>query len=153
MRLRSASERYSRGDCGGFFQLGVFGNARLPQRGGQALGAHRLEQIVERVQLERVHGVAVVRGDEDDARRLLQAGEMARHLEAAHARHLDVEQEHLRAARRQQLDRLHAVARLAHHLRRQLRSDVFEQGLQALARRLLVVSDEYLELAHTGRTL
>ena len=83
---------------------------------GEALGAHRLQQVVERVQLERLDRVPVVRGDEDHA--------------PAHARGrarwrassspsmpgmLDVEQQHLRAARRQALERLEAVARLAGH--------------------------------------
>src|SRR5437879_11098444 len=85
------------------------GSRGFLQRGRESLGAHRLEQVVERVQLEGLDGVPVVRGDEDDARRLLERSEVARYLEPAHAGHLDVEQEHLRAARRNALDRLEAV--------------------------------------------
>jgi hypothetical protein len=40
--------------------------ARPTERFGEALSAERLQQIVDRVHLERAHGVAVVASDEDD---------------------------------------------------------------------------------------
>jgi hypothetical protein len=70
---------------------------------------------------------------------------MARHLQAAHSRHLDVEQHDLRLALRNELDRFHAVARFADHAGGHLGRDVAEQLLQPLAGRGLVVDDENLE--------
>ena len=124
------------------------GSRSFFQRGRESLGAHRLEQIVERVQLEGLDGMPVVRGDEDDARRLLERSEVARHLEPAHAGHLDVEQQDLRAARRNALHRLEAVACLADDVGRQLARDVVEQLLQPFARRRFVVGDEDAQRAH-----
>src|SRR5204863_6924955 len=114
----------------------------LLQRGGEALGAHRLQQIVERIQIERVDRMLVMRCDEDHRRRVLEAAEMTRELEAVHSGHADVEQQHLRVARGQSLERLEAVARLAGDLVRQVGRDVLQELAQALARRRFVVSYE-----------
>ena len=119
------------------------GGLRLFQRRGQALGAHRLHQVVERVQLERLDRMPVVRGDEDDDRRVLHAAQVTRHLDASHARHLDVEEQDLRAARGQALDHLQAVGRLARHAGGDLAAHVGEQLLQPVARRRLVVGNEH----------
>ena len=75
----------------------------------------------------------------------LEPSEVARRLEAAHAGHLDIEQNDLRLGGRDELNRLEAVARLAHDLGPHIRGDVTEQLLQALARRRLVVDDENLQ--------
>jgi hypothetical protein len=64
---------------------------------------------------------------------------------------VDVEQEHLRAARGHALHRLEPIARLAGEAGRHLGGDVAEQRLQPLARRLLVVGDEYADQAPSGR--
>src|SRR5207253_1316677 len=84
--------------------------------------------------------------------RLRVRSEVARYLEPAHAGHLDIEQEHLRAARRNALDRLEAVTCFADHLGRQLARDVLEQLLQPLARRRFVVGDEDAHCAHREAT-
>ncbi len=68
---------------------------------------------------------------------------MARQLDAAHARHLDVEQEHLRPAARQPIDDLEAVGRFPDHGRGQLSANVGQQFLQARPRRRLVIGDEH----------
>jgi len=96
--------------------------------------------------------VPVVRGDEDDARRLLERSEVARYLEPAHAGHLDVEQEHLRAARRNALDRLEAVTCFSDHLGRQLRCDIAQKLFEPLARGRFVVGDEDAHCAHREAT-
>jgi len=86
--------------------------------------------------------VLVVRGDEDYRRRRLERHHVARELHAVHAGHADVEQEHLRFAGRQALERLEAVARLAHDRVRHFGGDVLQELPHALARRGLVVNDE-----------
>ena len=84
----------------------------------------------------------VVRGDEHYRRRIVERAQMARELEPVHAGHADVEQQHLRAARRQLLQGLDAVGRFAGYHARHVGGDVLQQLLQPLARRALVVSDE-----------
>ncbi len=118
------------------------------QRRRQPLGAHRLEKIVERVELERLQRVALVGGHENHRRRLLERHEVARHFQAADTRHLDVQQKDLGAACRHGLERLQAVARLAHDFGRDIRGDVSQQLLHALARRRLVIGNEYAQRRH-----
>ena len=60
---------------------------------GEPFGAHRLEHVVDRVQLEGVDGVLLVRGHEDDRRWLLEPAEHLGQLQAAEPRHLDVEED------------------------------------------------------------
>jgi hypothetical protein len=50
----------------------------------------RLQQIIERMDLERPDRILVVRGDEDD-RRLMRVAQSSHHLESVEPRHLDVE--------------------------------------------------------------
>jgi hypothetical protein len=52
-------------------------------------GSERLDQVVECLQLDRGHGILAVRGREDDERLVCAALE---HLESAHPRQLDVEE-------------------------------------------------------------
>ena len=84
----------------------------------------------------------VVRGDEHHGRRVIEPGDMPRQLEAVHARHAYVEEQHLRAAPRQALERFHAVRRLARDDIGQLTRNVLQEFFQALAGRGLVVGDE-----------
>ena len=64
-----------------------------PHRLGQPLVAHRLEHVVDDVELEGVDGVPLVRGDEDDRRLRREAGEHPGEVEAAEARHLHVHED------------------------------------------------------------
>ena len=59
----------------------------------EPLGAERLQQVVDRVHLERAQRVLVVGGDEDDRQ---VAPEQLEHLEAVELRHLHVEQHQVR---------------------------------------------------------
>src|SRR3989304_5518349 len=68
MRLRSATDRYSRGALAALASLAFSGTSVFWGGRRKALGTHRLHQIVERIQIEGLHRVAVVRGDEDDGR-------------------------------------------------------------------------------------
>ncbi len=75
---------------------------------GQPPFAHRLEDVVDGLQLERVHCPVVVRGDEHDARRMPELREHLGEFDAVQSRHLDVAEdrvdrlavEHLQCARR-----------------------------------------------------
>ena len=57
----------------------------------EALAVERLEQVVDRVHVERAQRVAVVGGDEDDERHLVGADRVD-HVEAVGAGHLHVEE-------------------------------------------------------------
>ena len=60
---------------------------------GEPVGAHRLEHVVDRVQVEGLDGVLLVGGDEDDRRRGPEAAEHLGQLEPGQAGHLDVEED------------------------------------------------------------
>ena len=61
---------------------------RAPDRAVEPLGGDRLEDIVHRVEIERLDREAVVRGDEDDRRRLLEARQDTGQGEPVECRHL-----------------------------------------------------------------
>src|SRR5215207_2405067 len=107
---------------------------RLPE----PLVGERLQEVVERVHLERLERVGVVGGDEDDGRDALQL-DPREHAEAVHAGHLDVEEEEVGRPALDALDGLRAAAALAGHL------DVRVFGQQVpdrAAGQRLVVHDE-----------
>ena len=64
------------------------------ERGGDAHVVERLEQVVDRVDLEGAHGVGVVGGHEHGGRQRLGAQRL-QHLEAVDLRHLHVEEHQL----------------------------------------------------------
>ena len=121
------------------------GSERFLQRRREAHGAHRFQEVIERVQLEGLDGMLVVRSDEHHRGRALECAHVARKLEPIHAGHADVEQQHLGAARRQSLERFDAVGRLARHHARHVARDVLQELLQALARRAFIVGKEYAD--------
>jgi pimeloyl-ACP methyl ester carboxylesterase len=138
---RKVFARGSRGAREAFSRRRAGAGGLLESR-GKPRRAHRLEEIVERVELEGLDGMLVVRGDEDHGRRVLEIREMAREFEPVHARHADVEEQHLRAARRQPLEGFDAVACLTHYRARQFGGDILQELAQPLARGRLVVGDE-----------
>ena len=84
---------------------------RMADRLLEALAVERLEQVVDRVQLEGGDRVLVVGGGEDDGRpgdRRIGA-EGAQHLEAGHPRHVDVHQDERRRELADRLQRADAV--------------------------------------------
>ncbi len=92
-RERSVTDRKRRADAGSCVELRRRQRLQprhLLQRGKQPLHAHRLHQVVDRVHLERLQRVLVVRGREDHDRRLRQLQQVARELDAVHVRHVDV---------------------------------------------------------------
>ena len=99
----------------------------------------RLQQIVHRVHLERLDGMPVEGGDEDDVRRSAVLDEPVRHLEAVEAGHLDVEEQDVRRQALDDADRLEAVAGLRDHLDV---AHLLEHVTQLFPRELLVVDDD-----------
>jgi hypothetical protein len=91
-----------------------------------------------------------MRSHENDRRRVAQRGQVARDFQPAHARHLDVEQQHLGAGPGKALERFEPVCGLAHHARGKLRRDVGKQFRQTRSRRRLVIGDEDARLGHAG---
>jgi hypothetical protein len=67
--------------------------AHLDQRGGEALGTYRFEEVVNGADAVGRHRVAFVCGDEHDHRRLAERRQQGRELETIQPRHRDV-QEH-----------------------------------------------------------
>ena len=100
---------------------------------------HRLQQVVDRVHLERLDGVLIVRRDEDDVRRRVRLEHPPRDLEAGQPRHLDVEEHDVRLQAVDGRQRLDAVAGLADDLDA---ADLAEQVAQLVARELLVVHED-----------
>ena len=107
----------------------------------KALLGDRLEQIVERGDLERADRILVVRGHEDHRRHALRSDRVD-DREAVHPRHLHVEQHQVRRLLANDGDRLASVARFRYGLDAGLTA---EQQLQPLARERLVVHDENLQ--------
>ena len=73
--------------------------ARPLDRGVQPLARKGLHQVVDRVGLERLQGVAVEGGDEDDRREVLGL-DARQDAEAVEARHLHVEEHEVPASTR-----------------------------------------------------
>ena len=89
--------------------------SRLADRLGELLAAHGLQQVPDRLGLEGLEGVLVVCGREDHRGWLLEHGEMPRGLDPVHARHADVEQDHVGIELLTEPERLQPVGRFAHY--------------------------------------
>src|SRR5690606_17273196 len=113
---------------------------RVRERSLVRPAADRFQQIAHGPGLECLDRVLIVRRREDHGRRDLEAAEMPRGLDAAHARHLDVEQHDLRLEPRRLLDRLGARCACA---RDAPALELADEPLEALARRRLVVDDQH----------
>jgi hypothetical protein len=120
---------------------------RAIERGAESLAIEGLEQVVDRIELERVDRVLVVRGDENHQRHRV-APDLLDHLEAVDAPHLHVEKHEVGLERGDALHCLGAVATFAQHLDVTLQCAVV---LQRLARDGLVVDDQRAD--HGGGTV
>jgi hypothetical protein len=108
-----------------------------PQRRAEAVVVERLEQVVERVHLEGAQRVLVVGGDEHDDRHRARSDRL-HHVEAAHLRHVHVQEHDVGPRARHQLLGLRAGAGPDH-------GDLRIAGqveLHGLAGQRLVVDDE-----------
>ena len=61
----------------------------------EALSAHRLEEVVHRLEVEGLDGEVLMGGDEDDQREPGEAGQQPGDVEAGQSRHPDVEEQHV----------------------------------------------------------
>jgi hypothetical protein len=110
---------------------------RMVQGLPKTLAAERLEQVVDRVHLERAQGELVVGGGEDIVR--FGAGQFD-HLEAIELGHLDVEEHQFRLQLADGLDGLEAIRAFADDLDVGMRCQVLAQQP---ARQVFVVHDQY----------
>ena len=116
--------------------------AHAIDRGGEAVGAERLQQVVDGVHVEGADGVLIERGHEHDGH---VAADQLQHLEAVELRHLHVEDQQVRPQVRHGLHRFESVRALgddvdAGHARQVLA----DHG----ARQLLVVHDGHFQARH-----
>ena len=120
--------------------FGAFANPlRALDRLGETLLLDGLQDVIDRVHLEGLDRVLVVRGDENDRRRPLHAGEARDDLEAVEPRHLDIEEHDVGP---QLPDRFHGLVPLARFAGDLDAGDRAENALQVLARGRLVVDDK-----------
>src|SRR5262249_25425953 len=110
------------------------------ERGAELLRPHGLQQVADRLRLEGLDGVGVVGGREHHRRWRFEQREMARRLEPVHPGHANVEQHHVRMQLARQAHGLLAVGALGRDLDP---VELAEQAPQSLARRGLVVDDQY----------
>ena len=112
---------------------------RPVQRARQPLLVERLEQVVHRGRVERLHRVLGVRGNEDDVRHGRQVQALDQR-EPVRARHADVEQNQVRPLRAGEVARLLHVLRLAHDLHVRVAGQHLPQ---ALPREGLVIHQQH----------
>ena len=105
----------------------------------EPLGVDGLEQVVERLDREGLEGVALVRGDEHHGRRIVHLAHERRGLDPGQSRHLDVEEDDVRARRARQGDRLGRTGRLPDDLDLRVAR---EQIAELRARGRLVVDEQ-----------
>ena len=119
-----------------------------PHRLGEPLGAHRLEHVVDGVQVEGVDGVLLVGGHEDDGRRVPEPAQHLGELEPGQAGHVDVEEDRVDvvlaepAEQPQRLGGGVAGEHVGHPL------VAAEQEGELVEGRALVVHDEHAQAAH-----
>ena len=120
------------------------------ERGVEPVARDGLDEEVERLDLERLDGRVGVPGEEHDLRRIVEAAQQPRELDALDLRHPHVEQQHVEAALAQAQQRLAAAAGGldARHARRGL-----EQALDVRQRSWLVVDGQHDQTAHSGTSV
>ncbi|MNE88962.1 hypothetical protein D3C80_1863210 [compost metagenome] len=99
----------------GAFAAGGKG-AHALEGGGQALGAHRLDQVVDRLGLECRQRMRVVGRAEHHGRAWFECGEVAGGFQSVDARHRDVQQHQVGMVFGAGVQRVLAVGRLGHDL-------------------------------------
>ena len=108
---------------------------------------HRLQQVVDGVDLEGLDCMLIERGDEDDVGTRSAVQHAPRHLEAGQTRHLDVQQHEVGLQAGNHIERFGTVTRLADDVDA---PDLAEQIAELVARQLLVVH-EYGSEIHLRR--
>jgi hypothetical protein len=103
----------------------------------QARGLDWLDEIVEHALSEGLHRILVVGSDEHEVR---AATDVARGLDAGHARHVHIEKTDVRLILLELVDGLATVAGLRDDL--QLRPDLRQQAFEHVTQERLVVGDQ-----------
>jgi len=88
---------------------------RVSHCGVESGAGERLEQVVQRVDLERPKRKGIVRGDEDD-RRDVGGLEILQHGESVQLGHLNVEEDQLRSKLLDRVQGLPPIRAVTHHL-------------------------------------
>src|SRR5262245_29789103 len=102
----------------------------------EAIRLDRLQQIVDRVDLERLDRMLIECRDEDDVRRQLMLDHLSRHLEPGQPRHLYIKKYDVGRQSFYRSERLQPVASLADYVNS---VHLAEQIAQLIARELLIV--------------
>ena len=112
--------------------------SRVPEGGLEPWAAERLQQVIERVDLEGLQRILVVGGHEDDGGHAVGSERLA-DGEPVHRRHLNVEEDEIGRIAPDGLEGLGAVRALPDHLDVRL---LAEQRHEARAGHRLIVDDE-----------
>ena len=114
---------------------------------GEPVGVDGLQEVVERLDRERVDGVALVRGHEHDGGRVGALAHERRRLDAAQPGHLDVEEDDVGLEVAGEIERLARAGRLADDPHLGLAG---EQIPQLRPRRRFVVDEQCADHQATG---
>ncbi len=133
-------------------RFGQFFDARLVRAkalgarecGHQALGTHRLHQVIERLYFECIQRVFVVGGDENHRGRVIALRQMARDLDAVHVGHVHVEQNDVGLQAVGFLEPADATFGFADQLQRHLFGTIAQHLAKTRARRWFVVDDHHV---------
>ena len=124
---------WSLGDAGRFQLL-----PRLLHRLRHPLLVERLQQIVDGIHFEGLHGVLIERRGEDDLRhRHFAVEQLLDHAKAVEPRHLHIEKDEVGRQVFDQVDGLNAILALRDHVD----VDLFQQKCEFVARQLLVIDN------------
>ena len=113
----------------------------------EPVGVDRLQEIVERLDGERIDGVPLVRGHEHDGGRVGALAHEGCRLDAAQPRHLDVEEDDVGREVAGEIERLPRAGRLADDMHSGLAG---EQVRQLRPRRRFVVDEQRADHRATG---
>ena len=107
---------------------------------GDARSVERLQYVIHRIYIERLHGVVVKGGGENDVRDFkLALDELFEDAEAVEARHLDVEEDEVGVVLFDEVDGVETVFALGEEMDF---GEGFEEEGEFFAGRLLVVDDD-----------
>ena len=116
-----------------------------PEGGLEPLAIERLEQVIDRMNIESLEGKLVVGGDENDGGPF-RLGESLNDLEPIHFGHLDIQKNQLGAEAGDGVESGAAVPRLADEVNGRFRA---EEGTEAFPGEFLVIHDECSDLVHS----
>ena len=114
------------GDCGNRIKRLKLDDASFVERGQQAFLLDRFEQVVNRVEFERLYRVLIECGGKNQLRRGNQLGYVARHFEAVHNRHTNIGEHDINPAAVYDLDGFDTVGRFIRNRQRKHFTTIIE---------------------------